>query len=50
MKIEIDVFDYLSPEKITEIAEDELRRAFSEQFRKEADVENLLQDRSHAGP
>ena len=42
MKLEIDVFDYLSPEKITEIAEDELRRAFSEQFRKEADVERVL--------
>lgn len=42
MKLEIDVFDYLSPEKITEIAEDELRRAFREQFRKEADVERVL--------
>lgn len=42
MKLEIDVFDYLSPEKMTEIAEDEVRRAFRDQFRKEADVERVL--------
>ena len=42
MKLEIDVFDYISPDKIAEIAEDELRGAFREQFRKEADVERVL--------
>lgn len=42
MKLEINIFDYVSPEKITEIAEDEIRRAFREQFRKEADVERVL--------
>lgn len=42
MKLEIDVFDYLSPEKMTKIAEDEVRRAFRDQFRKEADVERVL--------
>lgn len=42
MEITIDINDYLSKEEIKEIAEQELRAAFREQFRKEADVERVL--------
>lgn len=42
MEITIDINDYLSKEEIKEIAEQELRVAFREQFRKEADVERVL--------
>lgn len=42
MRIVIDINDYLSKEEIKEIAEQELRAAFREQFRKEADVERVL--------
>lgn len=42
MEIKIDINDYLSKEEIKEIAEQELRSAFREQFRKEADVERVL--------
>lgn len=42
MEIAIDINEYLSKEEIKEIAEQELRAAFREQFRKEADVERVL--------
>lgn len=32
MKIKIDIDEYFTPEMIKEIAEDELRRAFRQQF------------------
>ena len=47
MKVEIDIFDYFTPEQIREIAEDELRNAFRSQFRKEADVERVLTNLSY---
>lgn len=42
MDITIDAFDYISPEKITEIAEDEIRYAIRSQIKKEADIERVL--------
>ena len=42
MKIELDVFDYVSAERVTEIAEQEIRAAFQSQIRKEADIERVL--------
>lgn len=40
--MKIDIKDYFSKEEIKEMAEQELRAAFREQFRKEADVERVL--------
>lgn len=42
MEITIEINDYLSKAEIKEIAEQELRAAFREQFRREADVERVL--------
>ena len=42
MDISIDVFDYITPDKISEIVEDELRRAIRSQITKEADLERVL--------
>ena len=42
MKIEIDIDEYLAPEMIKEIVEDELRRSFRQQFQKESDVERVI--------
>lgn len=37
MELKINIQDYFSDEQIKEIAEEELRAAFLEQFRKEAE-------------
>lgn len=42
MELKINIQDYFSDEQIKEIAEQELRSAFREQFRKEADVERVI--------
>jgi hypothetical protein len=42
MDITIDTFDYISPEKISEIVEDEIRYAIRSQIKKEADIERVL--------
>ena len=42
MDITIDAFDYISPEKIHEIVEDEIRYAIRSQIKKEADIERVL--------
>ena len=42
MELKINIQDYFSDEQIKEIAEHELRAAFREQFRKEADVERVI--------
>lgn len=42
MDITIDAFDYISPEKISEIVEDEIRYAIRSQIKKEADIERVL--------
>lgn len=42
MMINIDANEYFSQEEIKKIAEEELRNAFREQFRKEADVERVI--------
>lgn len=42
MELKINIQDYFSDEKIKEIAEEELRAAFREQFRKESDVERVI--------
>lgn len=42
MMINIDAKEYFSKEEIKKIAEEELRNAFREQFRKEADVERVI--------
>lgn len=42
MELNINIQDYFSDEQIKEIAEEELRAAFHEQFRKEADVERVI--------
>lgn len=42
MELKINIQDYFSDEQIKEIAEEELRAAFREQFRKEADVERVI--------
>ena len=47
MKIEINIDEYFTPDMIREIAEEELRRAFRQQFQKESDVERVLANLSH---
>lgn len=42
MELKINIQDYFSDEQIKEIAEEELRAAFRQQFRKEADVERVI--------
>ena len=42
MDITIDAFDYISPEKISEIVEDEIRYAIRSQIKKESDIERVL--------
>ena len=42
MELKINIQDYFSDDQIKEIAEEELRAAFREQFRKEADVERVI--------
>lgn len=42
MNITIDVFDYITPEKMTEIVEDEIRYAIRSQIQKESDIERVL--------
>ena len=42
MKIEVELFDYVSPERMSVILEEEVRQAFRAQIRKEADVERVL--------
>lgn len=42
MKIEVELFDYVSPERMSVILEEEIRRAFASQIRKEADIERVL--------
>ena len=42
MDITIDAFDYISPEKMSEIVEDEIRRAIRSQIEKESDIERVL--------
>ena len=42
MNMMIDIEDFFSKEEIKEIAEQELRAAFLEQFRKESDVERVI--------
>lgn len=42
MELKINIQNYFSDEQIKEIAEEELRAAFREQFRKEADVERVI--------
>ena len=42
MDITINAFDYISPEKISEIVEDEIRMAIRSQIKKEADIERVL--------
>ena len=42
MDITINAFDYISPEKISEIVEDEIRYAIRSQIKKEADIERVL--------
>lgn len=38
----INAFDYVTPEKIAEIAQDEIRRSIREQIKNESDVERVL--------
>ena len=45
MTIKVD--DYLSKEEIKEIAIDELKESFRDQFRKETDIERVLSNLSH---
>lgn len=42
MDITINAFDYISPEKISEIVEDEIRYAIRSQIKKESDIERVL--------
>ena len=42
MDITIDAFDYISPEKMSEIVEDEIRYAIRSQIKKESDIERVL--------
>lgn len=42
MELKINIQDYFSDEQIKEIAEEELRAAFRQKFRKEADVERVI--------
>lgn len=42
MELSIEIKNYFSDDEIKEIAEEELRAAFREQFRKEADVERVI--------
>lgn len=42
MNITIDVFDYITPEKMSEIVEDEIRYAIKSQIKKESDIERVL--------
>lgn len=42
MKIEVELLDYVSPERVSEILEEEIRQAFRNQIRKEADIERVL--------
>lgn len=42
MELKIEITDYFSEDEIREIAEQELRAAFREQFQKEADVERVI--------
>lgn len=42
MELKIEITDYFSEDEIKEIAEQELRAAFREQFRNEADVERVI--------
>ena len=42
MELKINIQDYFSDEQIKEIAEQELRAAFREHFRKEADVDRVI--------
>jgi len=42
MELKINIQDYFSDEQIKEIAEQELRAAFREQFHKESDVERVI--------
>ena len=42
MKLEIDVLDYVSPERLSEIIEEEFRNSIKAQIKKESDVERVL--------
>lgn len=42
MEIKIDINDYLPPERIVEIIEEELRYSIRSQLQKEADIERVL--------
>ncbi len=42
MNITIDAFDYISPVKLSEIVEDEIRRAIRSQIKDEVDMERVL--------
>ena len=42
MDITIDAFDYISPEKMSEIVEDEIRYAIRSQIKEESDIERVL--------
>ena len=42
MDITIDAFDYISPERISEIVEEEIRYAIRSQIKKESDIERVL--------
>lgn len=42
LEFKINIADYISTQKIAEIAEEELRRAFRRQFKTEGDVERVL--------
>lgn len=42
MDITINAFDYITPEKMSEIVEDEIRYAIRSQIKKEADIERVL--------
>lgn len=42
MKLEIDVLDYVSPERLSEIIEEEFRYSIRAQIKKESDVERVL--------
>lgn len=42
MDITINAFDYITPEKMSEIVEDEIRYAIRSQIKKESDIERVL--------